>query len=114
LDLQHDGVVLMVKSFYGRASPTRSRERERLEGSSWPAAWVGVKGGCAPAPPYIAGWPAALPPPPSLRALAKGEEWGASLPPLFWKVPLGFPLRAGRLGLRGLVRLAQSGQDTSP
>src|SRR3954470_23967712 len=24
LDLQHDGVVLMVESFYGRASPTRS------------------------------------------------------------------------------------------
>jgi hypothetical protein len=34
LDLQHDGVVLMVESFCGRASPTHSRERERLEGSS--------------------------------------------------------------------------------
>ena len=29
LDLQHDGVVLMVESFCGRASPTRSHERER-------------------------------------------------------------------------------------
>jgi hypothetical protein len=29
LDLQHDGVVLMVESFCGRASPTHSRERER-------------------------------------------------------------------------------------
>jgi hypothetical protein len=35
LDLQHDGVVLMVESFCSRASPTCSRERERLEGSSW-------------------------------------------------------------------------------
>jgi hypothetical protein len=42
LDLQHDSVVLMVESFCGRASPTRSRERERLEGSSWPAARVEV------------------------------------------------------------------------
>ena len=41
LDLQHDGVVLMVESFCGRASPTRSCEREGLEGSSWPAARVG-------------------------------------------------------------------------
>jgi hypothetical protein len=32
LDLQHDGVVLMAESFCGRASPTHSRERERLEG----------------------------------------------------------------------------------
>ena len=29
MDLQHDGVVLMVESFCGRASPMRSRERER-------------------------------------------------------------------------------------
>jgi hypothetical protein len=29
LDLQHDGLVLMVESFCGRASPTHSRERER-------------------------------------------------------------------------------------
>jgi hypothetical protein len=28
LDLQHDGMVLMVESFCGRASPTHSRERE--------------------------------------------------------------------------------------
>jgi hypothetical protein len=32
LDLQHDGVVLMVESFCGRASPTHSRERERERG----------------------------------------------------------------------------------
>src|SRR4051812_41767119 len=31
LDLQHDGVALMVENFCGRASPTRSREREREE-----------------------------------------------------------------------------------
>src|SRR3954468_11004859 len=64
LDLQHDGVVLMVESFCGRASPMHSRERERCGGSA-----VG-------------------------RRL--GLEWGASHPPFFWKVPLGFPLRAGR------------------
>jgi hypothetical protein len=29
LDQQHDGVVLMVESFCGKASPARSRERER-------------------------------------------------------------------------------------
>jgi hypothetical protein len=115
LDLQHDGVVLMVESFCGRASPTRSRDRERLEGSSWPAARVGREGGCAPTPPYIGGWPATLTPPPSPRAAAQEGRVGASFPPpSFWKVPLGFPLRAGWLGLRGLVRLAQSGQDTSP
>src|SRR3954462_14100950 len=28
LDLQHDGVVLMVESFCGRALPTHGRERE--------------------------------------------------------------------------------------
>ena len=42
MDLQHDGVVLMVESFCGRVSPTHSRERERWRGSSWPAARVGV------------------------------------------------------------------------
>jgi hypothetical protein len=33
-DLQHDGVVLMVESFCGRASPMRGRGRERWRGSS--------------------------------------------------------------------------------
>jgi hypothetical protein len=70
LDLLHDGVVLMVESFCGRASPTHSRERERWRGSNWPAARVGVGGGCAPAPPYMRGCPAALAPPPSPRAAA--------------------------------------------
>ena len=114
MDLQHYGVVLMVESFCGRASPTHSRERERWRGSSWPAARVGVGGGCAPAPLI---WGAGQLPWPLLQALGrrpKGEEWGASFPPSFWMVPLGFSLRAGLLGLRGLVHLAQSGQDTSP
>ena len=50
MDLQHDGVVLMVESFCGRASPTRSREREReREGSSMAARVEGVgKEGCTP------------------------------------------------------------------
>jgi hypothetical protein len=102
----------MVESFCGRASPTRSRER--LEGSSWPAARVGREGGYAPAPPYIGGWPASLDPPLSPRAATQGGGLGGKFPPSFWKVPLGFPLWASWLGLRGLVRLAQSGQDTSP
>jgi hypothetical protein len=80
LDLQHDGVVLMVESLCGSASPTRSHEKERLEGSSWPAARVRGEGGRAPAPPYIGGWPATLTPPPSPRAAAKREEWGESFP----------------------------------
>jgi hypothetical protein len=80
LDLQHDGVVLMVESFCGRASPMRSRERERLEGSSWPAARVGVVGGCAPTPPYIGGWPASLTPPPSPRAAAQEGRVGGKFP----------------------------------
>jgi hypothetical protein len=50
LDLQHDGVVLMVESFCSRVSPTRSRERERLEDSSWPAVRVGVRGRLRPCP----------------------------------------------------------------
>src|SRR3954463_1070249 len=33
LDLQHDGVVLMVENFCSRASPARSQERERWRGS---------------------------------------------------------------------------------
>jgi hypothetical protein len=53
LDLQHIGVVLMVESFCGRASPTRSRERER----DWRAAvgWrLGLgEGVAAPQPSLI-------------------------------------------------------------
>jgi hypothetical protein len=70
LDLQHNGVALVVDSFCGRASPMHSRERDRSRGSNWPVARVGVEGGCTPAPPYIGGWPAALAPPPSPRAVA--------------------------------------------
>jgi hypothetical protein len=44
--------------------------REREEGSSRPAARVGVGEGCAPAPPYIGGWLTALDPPPSPRSAA--------------------------------------------
>jgi hypothetical protein len=71
----------MVESFCGRASPTRSREREILEGSSWPVARVGREGGCAPAPPYIGGWPATLTPPPSSRAVAQEGRVGGKFPP---------------------------------
>src|SRR3954469_22699843 len=49
LDLQHDGVVLMVESFCDRASPTRSRERERGGGAEV-GRWLGLEWGegCAP------------------------------------------------------------------
>jgi hypothetical protein len=81
LDLQHDGVVLMVESFCGRASPTQSRDRERWRAAIQPAARVGCRGGCAPAPPYIGGWAASLAPPPSPRADGHVVEWEASLSP---------------------------------
>jgi hypothetical protein len=40
LDLQHNGVVLMVESFCGRASPMRSRAREMWRAAVGPAARV--------------------------------------------------------------------------
>jgi hypothetical protein len=39
---------------------------------------------------------------------------GGKFPPFLLEGSLRVSPRAGRLGLRGLVRLAQSGQDTSP
>jgi hypothetical protein len=106
LDLQHDGVVLMVENFCSRASPTCSREIEKWRAAIEPAARVGGGGGCAPALPYIGGWAASLVPPPSPRAGGQGVEWGQVFP-----FPLEHSLRVspwtGRLGLRGLVCLAQ-------
>ena len=87
LDLQHDGVVLMVESFCGRASPTHSRERERWRAAVQPAARVGGGEGCAPAPPYMGGWPANLAPPPSPRAAAQGEGVGGKFPPPSGRFP---------------------------
>jgi hypothetical protein len=52
LDQQHDGVVLMVESFCSRASPTRSRERERERGQQL-AARVWGEERAAPLPPLI-------------------------------------------------------------
>jgi hypothetical protein len=43
LDQQYDGVVLMVEHFCGRASPTRSREREKWRAAVGPVARVGRK-----------------------------------------------------------------------
>jgi hypothetical protein len=72
-----------------------------------PAARVGEERGCALALPYIGGWAASLAPPPSLRAGGQGVEWGGKFSPF----PLEHSLRvspwAGRVGLRGLVRLDQ-------
>src|SRR3954462_14397996 len=64
LDLQHDGAVQVVESFCSRASPTRSREGEREEGSraarveeeGWgvvrpqPSLYRGVGGNPSPSP----------------------------------------------------------------
>ena len=82
MDLQRDSAVQAVESFCSRASPTRSREGEREEGSRA----TGLRGrcvwgGCAPRPLYIEGWAADLAPPPSPKPAAKEEEWGARKPP---------------------------------
>jgi hypothetical protein len=82
LDQQHDGVVPMVENFCSRASPTCSREREKWRAAVRLAARVGRERGCTPSLPYIGGWAASLAPPPSLGRRPKGEEWGASSPPL--------------------------------
>jgi hypothetical protein len=107
LDQQHDGVVLMVESFCSKALPTCSREREKWRGSNWPVARVKREGGCTLALPYVGGWAASLAPPPSLGRWPKGEEWRASFPLPSRKCCPRVSPWAGRLGLRGLVHLAQ-------
>jgi hypothetical protein len=107
LDQQHIGVVLTVENFSSRASPMCSRAREKWRGSNWPAARVVREGRCALALPYIGGWAASLAPPPSLGRRPKGEEWGSSFPLPSRKCCPRVSPWAGRLGLRGLVRLAQ-------
>jgi hypothetical protein len=94
LDLQHDGVVLMVESFCGRASPTRSRarererERERLEGSSWPVARVSGKHAPALPSPLNRSRGASK----GAALASKSSRWpqGENLPPKF---PLPLPIR---------------------
>src|SRR3954471_1532091 len=82
LDLQRDGAVYVVESFCSRASPTRSREGEREEGSRAARVWRRCVGRGRPSPLYIEG--AAIPCP-SSKPWADGqgrEEWGArTLPP---------------------------------
>src|SRR4051812_47947058 len=113
LDLQRDGAVQVVESFCSRASPTRSREGEREEGSR--AARVGgggAGGGCAPSPINIEGWEGSPCPSPKPSAGGQGrEEWGASLPPPSRSSPrvsLGF----GRMGPMGPCAPAQCVQGT--
>src|SRR4051812_48159193 len=82
LDLQRDGAVQVVESFCSRASPTRSREGEREEGSM--AARVGGGGVWegAPDPSLYRG--VGGQPLPLLQALGRRpreEEWGARTPP---------------------------------
>src|SRR3954471_3862655 len=111
LDLQRDGAVQVVESFCSRASPTRSREGEREEGSRAARLEGKVWGWCAPSPLYIEGWAPTLAPPPSLGRRPRREEWGASFP-LLLEAPLGFPLGFAGWALWGLVPLAQCGQGT--
>jgi hypothetical protein len=106
LDQQHDGVVLMVENFCSTASPMCSREREMWRAVVGPVAEVRRGEGCAPALPYIGGWRPAWPLLQALGPTAKGWSGGQVFP-----FPLEHSLRvspwAGRLGLRGLVCLAQ-------
>ena len=92
----------------------QSRERERgQQGRLGFGSWG--EGGLRPCPPLYGGLGGQHSP--LLQSLADldKEEWGASFPPFpYLKIPLGFPLGLGRLGLRGLVHLAQGGQGTSP
>src|SRR4051812_39095826 len=55
LYLQCDGVVYVVESFCSRASPTRSREGEREEGSKAARVWRRFVGRGRPIPLYIEG-----------------------------------------------------------
>jgi hypothetical protein len=98
----------MVENFCSRALPTCSRERGKWRSSNRPVARVGREGRLRPSPPLYRRLGGQLGP--LLQALdwwPKGEEWGASFLPPSRTFALGFPLGLGRLGLRGLVRLAQ-------
>src|SRR3954464_9080194 len=90
LDLQRDGAVQLVESFCSRASPTRSREGEREEGSRATRLEGKVWGVVRPSPLYIEGWVPALTPPPSPRPAAKGGRSGGQGNPPFYKLQLGF------------------------
>src|SRR5215216_1283356 len=71
LDLQRDGTVQVVESFCSRASPTRSREGEREEGSRAAKVEEEVWGVVRPSSLYREGWVPALTPPPSPRPVSK-------------------------------------------
>src|SRR3954463_217388 len=71
LDLQRDGAVQVVESFCSRASPTRSREGEREEGSRATRVEEEVWGGAAPQPSIYRGVGAIPNPSPSPRPAAK-------------------------------------------
>src|SRR4051812_6679255 len=84
LDLQRDGVVQVVESICSRASPTRSREGEREEGSRAARVKEEVWGVVHPSPLYIEGWAPSLTPPPSPKPAAKaGGVGGKETPPPF-------------------------------
>src|SRR3954465_1481153 len=75
LDLQRDSAVQVVESFCSRASPTRSREGEREEGSRAARVEGEVWGGVVrPSPLYIEGCAAA--PCPSSKPRAGGQRVG--------------------------------------
>src|SRR3954469_1858075 len=81
LDLQRDDAVQVVESFCSRASPTRSREGEREEGSRAARLEGKVWGVVRPSPLYIEGWEPPRPPPPSLGGGPKEEGVGGKFPP---------------------------------
>src|SRR3954464_9056730 len=112
LDLQRDGTVQLVESFCSRASPTRSREGEREEGSRAARVRRRCGGRGRPSPLYIEGGRPALAPPPSLGPAAKGGRSGGKDSPLLLEaLARVYPLLAG-WALWGLVPLAQCGQGT--
>src|SRR4051812_36735102 len=73
LDLQRDGAVYVVESFCSRASPTRSREGEREEGSRAARVWRRCVGRGRPIPLYIEGGGQPLP---LLQALGRRPREG--------------------------------------
>src|SRR3954471_17862276 len=83
LDLQRVGAVQVVESFCSRASPTRSREGEREEGSRAARLEGKVWGGGAPQPSIYRGVGASPSPSPKPRPAAKGGRSGGQVIPPF-------------------------------
>src|SRR3954462_14188996 len=85
LDLQRDGAVYMVESFCSRASPTRSREGEREEGSRTTSSWRGrCEGVVLPQPSLYRGVGGCNPSPlPQAKPTAPRRRSGGARKPPF-------------------------------